>query len=97
VPVSHTAIAREALRTRQAVDPQTGAGVDTDSDEGRRIARDHMRGYLQLPSYVNAVARRVREHLDGGADYVLLLRLGDLSEALRQLERLAPMVLGQLN
>ena len=83
-----------------------------------------MRGYLQLPNYVNnlkylgytdadlsargsdrlvdaivawgdesAVARRVREHLDGGADHVLLQPLGDLDEALRQLETLAPAVL----
>jgi hypothetical protein len=40
-------------------------------------------------------ARRVREHLDGGADHVLLQPLGDLKAALRQLESLAPVVLGK--
>jgi probable F420-dependent oxidoreductase len=100
--------------------------VNTDPDEARRIARDHMRGYLQLPNYVNNlkylgytdddvsaggsdrlvdaivawgdaadVARRVREHLEAGADHVLLQPLGDLDAALRQLERLAPAVLGK--
>ncbi len=39
------------------------------------------------------VARRVREHLDAGADHVLLQPLGDLPAALDQLERLAPAVL----
>jgi probable F420-dependent oxidoreductase len=40
-----------------------------------------------------AVAARVREHLDAGADSVLLQPLGDLDAALRQLELLAPAVL----
>jgi probable F420-dependent oxidoreductase len=39
------------------------------------------------------VANRVREHLDGGADHVLLQPLGDLDSAMAQLERLAPAVL----
>ena len=41
------------------------------------------------------IARRVREHLDGGADHALLQPLGDLEAALRQLEGLAPVVLGK--
>ena len=32
------------------------------------------------------IAKRVREHLDAGANHVLLQPLGDLNEALRQLE-----------
>jgi probable F420-dependent oxidoreductase len=39
------------------------------------------------------IADRVREHLDGGADHVLLQPLGDLDSAVRQLEILAPAVL----
>ena len=35
------------------------------------------------------IAERVREHLDGGADHVLLQPLGDLNEAVRQLELLS--------
>jgi probable F420-dependent oxidoreductase len=42
-----------------------------------------------------SIANRVREHLDGGADHVLLQPLGDLEQALGQLERLMPAVLGQ--
>lgn len=125
VPVSHTLIARKALGPDKLLIPEQAVVVNTDPDEARRIAREHMRGYLQLPNYVNNlkylgyrdedlsaggsdrvvdaivawgnaadVARRVREHLDGGADHVLLQPLGDLDEALRQLESLAPAVLG---
>jgi hypothetical protein len=32
------------------------------------------------------IAKRVREHLDAGTNHVLLQPLGDLNEALRQLE-----------
>ncbi len=41
-----------------------------------------------------AIARRVREHLEGGADHVLLQPLGDLDTAIRQLEALGPALLG---
>jgi len=40
-----------------------------------------------------AIAARVREHRDAGADHVLLQPLGDLAAAVRQLEELAPAVL----
>ena len=39
------------------------------------------------------IAHRVRAHLEGGADHVLLQPLGDLDSAVVQLERLAPAVL----
>ncbi|MGI9149111.1 MAG: TIGR03620 family F420-dependent LLM class oxidoreductase [Chloroflexota bacterium] len=124
VPVAHTPIARAALGSDKLLIPEQAVVVNTDPDEARGIARDHMRGYLTLPNYVNNlrhlgytdadvsaggsdrlvdaivawgdeanIARRVREHLDGGADHVLLQPLGDLEAALRQLERLAPAVL----
>jgi probable F420-dependent oxidoreductase len=41
----------------------------------------------------SAIASRVRELLDSGADHVLLQPLGDLDRALEQLEALAPAVL----
>lgn len=41
----------------------------------------------------DAIAQRVREHLDAGADHVLIQPLGDLGQAMRQLEQLAPAVL----
>lgn len=40
-----------------------------------------------------SIAARVREHLDAGADHVLLQPLGTLDQALEQLTRLAPAVL----
>jgi probable F420-dependent oxidoreductase len=40
------------------------------------------------------IAKRVTEHIDAGADHVLLQPLGPLGEAVRQLEDLAPAVLG---
>jgi probable F420-dependent oxidoreductase len=42
-----------------------------------------------------AIAARVREHRDAGADHVVLQPLGDLTAAVRQLERLAPAVLAR--
>jgi probable F420-dependent oxidoreductase len=39
-----------------------------------------------------AILRRVREHLEGGADHVLLQPLGDLERVLLQLDALAPAV-----
>jgi probable F420-dependent oxidoreductase len=41
------------------------------------------------------IARRVKEHLDGGADHVLVQPLGDLGGAVRQLDTLAPTVLSR--
>jgi probable F420-dependent oxidoreductase len=41
-----------------------------------------------------AIARRVQEHLDGGADHVLLQPLGTLDAALGQLEALAAVLPG---
>jgi probable F420-dependent oxidoreductase len=40
-----------------------------------------------------AIARRITEHLDNGADHVLLQPLGDIPGAVEQLERLAPVLL----
>lgn len=42
-----------------------------------------------------AILGRIREHLDAGADHVLLQPLGSLDQALSQLEALAPAVLGR--
>jgi hypothetical protein len=42
------------------------------------------------------IAKRVTEHIDAGADHVLLQPLGSLDQAVRQLEALAPAVLGPL-
>ena len=126
VPSSHTPLAREVIGPDKLLIPEQAVVLNSDPDEARRIARDHMRVYLQMPNYVNnlhhlgftdedtsaggsdrlvdaivawgdeaALVARVREHLDGGADHVLLQPLGDLGQALQQLERLAPAVLAR--
>jgi hypothetical protein len=41
----------------------------------------------------SAIAARVIEHLDGGADHVLIQPLGDVDRALEQLVALAPALL----
>jgi hypothetical protein len=41
------------------------------------------------------IARRVTEHLDNGADHVVLQPLGDIASAVGQLERLAPVLLSR--
>ena len=124
VPALHSARAREALGPDKLLIPERAVVLQTDAAEARRIAREHMERYLQLPNYVNNlrhlgygdddlaaggsdrlvdaivawgdeedIARRVREHLDGGADHVLLQPLGALPQALGQLEALAPALL----
>jgi probable F420-dependent oxidoreductase len=126
VPPSHTPIAREALGPDRLLIPEQAAVLNTDPEEARRIAREHLQICLRLPNYVNnlkylgytdedisgggsnrlvdaivvwghetTIANRVKEHLDGGADHVLVQPLGDLGEALRQLDTLAPTLLGR--
>jgi probable F420-dependent oxidoreductase len=42
----------------------------------------------------SAIAARVAEHVDGGADHVLVQPLGNLDRAVAQLEALAPALVG---
>ncbi len=125
VPASHTPVAREALGPDKLLVPEQAVVVSTDPSEARRVARDHMGRYLQLPNYVNnllhlgyserdvadggsdrlvddivawgdeaAIAERVGQHLDGGADHVVIQPLGDPSTAIDELAALAPALLG---
>jgi probable F420-dependent oxidoreductase len=126
VPAAHTPRAREAIGPDKLLIPEQAIVLEADPVEARRIAREHMGRYLQLPNYVNNlrqlgygdedvadggsdrlvdaivawgteedIARRVREHRDGGADHVLLQPLGDVPGALAQLQRLAPALLAR--
>jgi probable F420-dependent oxidoreductase len=125
VPTSHTRVARGTLGADKLLIPEQAVVLSTDPVEARRVARDHMSRYLQLPNYVSnlhhlgyreedvagggsdrlvddivawgdeeAIAERVHQHLDNGADHVLLQALGDPATSLDALERLAPVVLG---
>jgi probable F420-dependent oxidoreductase len=125
VPPDHTVGARQVLGPGKLLVAEQAVVLGTDPDEARRVAREHMSWYLQLPNYANnlkqlgyadediagggsdrpvdaivawgdavAVATRVREHHDAGADHVLIQALGDGNKALEQLVRLGPVVVG---
>jgi probable F420-dependent oxidoreductase len=126
VTPEHTAIAREALGADKLLIPEQAVVMATDPEEGRRMARSHVQGYLRLPNYTRnlirlgftdqdvsgagsdrlvdaivawgdeqAILDRVGQHVDAGADHVLIQPLGPLDQAMTQLEALAPAVLGQ--
>ncbi|HEX2851253.1 MAG TPA: LLM class F420-dependent oxidoreductase [Acidimicrobiales bacterium] len=127
VPPEHTAYARERLGPGPVLAPEQAVCFAADAEEGRRIARGHLRGYLRLPNYVNnlrrlgfseddiagegsdrlvdaivawgdeeAIAARVRGHLDAGADHVCIQVLGAqlTTVPVDDWRRLAPAVTG---
>ncbi|MEV7014003.1 LLM class F420-dependent oxidoreductase [Streptosporangium sp. NPDC051022] len=53
VPPEHTVLARGILGTGPVLAPEQAVVLETDPAEARRIAREHMAMYLQLPNYVN--------------------------------------------
>jgi probable F420-dependent oxidoreductase len=70
VPSAHTALARAAIGPDKLLIPEQAVVLESDPAEARRIARDHLSGYLRLPNYVNNL-----KHLgyaddldDGGSD-----------------------------
>jgi probable F420-dependent oxidoreductase len=71
VPPSHTPRARELLGPDKLLIPEQAVVLGSDPTEARRIAREHMHMYLQLPNYVNNL-RHVGfsddDLADGGSD-----------------------------
>jgi probable F420-dependent oxidoreductase len=70
VPPAHTTLARAALGPDKLLIPEQAIALESDPAEARRIAREHLSGYLRLPNYVNNL-----KHLgygddlaDGGSD-----------------------------
>jgi probable F420-dependent oxidoreductase len=57
VPVEHTAIARERLGSDRLLAPEQSIVLETDPSTARRLARQHMHMYLQLPNYVSNLRR----------------------------------------
>jgi probable F420-dependent oxidoreductase len=51
VPVSHTAFARETIGQGPLLAPEQGAVLASDASTARRLARGHMRYYLELDNY----------------------------------------------
>jgi probable F420-dependent oxidoreductase len=57
VPVEHTVIARQTLGDGPLLAVEQAAVLETDADEARAIAREHMAIYLGLPNYTNNLRR----------------------------------------
>ena len=57
VPVEHTAFAREVLGEGPMLCPEQAVVLDTDPDQARAAARQHMATYLGLPNYTNNLRR----------------------------------------
>lgn len=103
VTVEHTALAREALGPDALVLPEQAVALTTDAERARRLGRQHLEHYLNLPNYTNnlrrlgfgdddfaaggsdrlidalvawgdveAIAARVHEHRQAGADHVCI-------------------------
>ncbi|MFD0891254.1 TIGR03620 family F420-dependent LLM class oxidoreductase, partial [Streptosporangium algeriense] len=53
VPPEHTVLARKVLGDGPLLVPEQAVVLETDPAEARRIAREHMAPYLQLPNYAN--------------------------------------------
>lgn len=91
VPPEHSPAAREALGPDKLLIPEQAVVVETDPAEARRIARGHMRFYLQLPNYANNL-----HHLgygdddfaDGGSDRLVdaIVAWGSVEDIARRVQ-----------
>jgi len=124
VTPEHTALAREAVGPSKMVLPEQAVVHSDDPEIARRIGRQHLTHYLELPNYANnllrlgfteddfanggsdrlidamvawghddAIASRIREHRDAGADHVCVQVLSEGGTLPRQAWRdLAPVL-----
>lgn len=89
VPVDHTPLARQALGPDRLLCPEQAVVLETDPAEARRIARRHLRIYLDLPNYANNLRRfgfGDGDLADGGSDRLVdaLVAWGDAETAARR-------------
>jgi probable F420-dependent oxidoreductase len=87
VPPEHTARAREILGPEKLLAPEQAVVLETDPGEARRIGREHLAVYLDLPNYMNNLRRfgiTDDDLADGGSDRLVdtLVAWGDV-EAIR--------------
>ncbi len=70
VPTAHTTLARAALGPDKLLIPEQAIVLESDPAEARRIAREHLSGYLRLPNYVNNLKHLgyADDLADGGSD-----------------------------
>jgi probable F420-dependent oxidoreductase len=88
VPPEHTARAREILGSDKLLAPEQAVLLETDPTEARRIGREHVAIYRDLPNYMNNLRRfgiNDDDLLDGGSD-----RLVDMLVACRRITTPAP-------
>lgn len=83
VTVEHTAQAREILGADALLAPEHKVVLDTDTDRGRRTARNYLAFYLALPNYSNNLLRlgfTEDDLADGGSDRLVdaLITVGDV-------------------
>ncbi|MGI4896031.1 MAG: TIGR03620 family F420-dependent LLM class oxidoreductase [Janthinobacterium lividum] len=74
VTAAHTGYARRVLGEGPLLAPEVAVVLETDPDVARRIARDYMSMYLQLPNYTSNLRRFGYDDddlLDGGSDRLL--------------------------
>jgi probable F420-dependent oxidoreductase len=87
VPPEHTARAREILGAGKLLAPEQAAVLETDPVEARRIGREHVAIYRDLPNYMNNLRRfgiTDDDLADGGSDRLvdLIVAWGD-ADAIR--------------
>jgi probable F420-dependent oxidoreductase len=83
VPPEHTAGAREILGAGKLLATEQAVVLETDSGEARRIGREHLAIYLDLPNYMNNLRRfgiTDDDLADGGSDRLvdMLVAWGDV-------------------
>lgn len=70
-PVAHTALARQELGPDPVLAPELAIVLDADAGRARRVARDYLHMYLELPNYTNnlrALGYGDADFADGGSD-----------------------------
>jgi probable F420-dependent oxidoreductase len=83
VPPEHTARAREILGPGKLLAPEQAVVLETDPVEARRIGREHLAIYLDLPNYMNNLRRfgiTDDDLADGGSDRLvdMIVAWGDV-------------------
>lgn len=86
----HTAQAREILGAGPLLAPEQKVILESDPEKARRIAREGVAFYLELPNYVNNWRRMGYEEsdfADGGSDRLIdaLVAWGDLDAVVRRI------------
>src|SRR5438105_1073079 len=85
VTPEHTALARTTLGPTKRLIPEQAVALTTNVDEGRRLGREFLLHYLELPNYANNLRRlgfTDHDFADGGSDRLVdaVIAWGDLDK-----------------